>query len=53
MLTTDEAFSKFRSRLELTDREQADASRRQQELREHMNASFSIDEDFLTGSYKR
>ncbi len=53
MLTTDEAFAKFRSRLELTEREQADASRRQKEIREHMNKSFAIDEDFLTGSYKR
>lgn len=53
MLTTEDAFAKFRSRMELTDREQADASRRQREIREHMNTSFSIDEDFLTGSYKR
>ncbi len=53
MLTTEDAFAKFRSRMELTEREQTDVSRRQREIREHMNASFSIDEDFLTGSYRR
>lgn len=53
MLTVTEAFKKFRSRLELTQREQGDASRRQQEIREVMNRSFKIADDFLTGSYKR
>ena len=53
MLTTEEAFAKFRSKLELTQREQTDASRRQQEIREHMSRSFDVEEDFLTGSYKR
>lgn len=53
MLTIDEAFRKFKSRLELTDREQADASKRQREIRDHMDANFEIDNDFLTGSYRR
>lgn len=53
MLTIEEAFKKFRSRLELTDREQRDASRRQQEIRQVMNNGFAIQRDFLTGSYKR
>lgn len=53
MLTTEEAFAKFRSRLELNEREQRDASNRQKEIRAHMNASFDIDHDFLSGSYKR
>lgn len=53
MLTIDDAFKKFKSRLELSDREQADASRRQQEIRAHMDTKFQIDTDFLTGSYKR
>lgn len=53
MLTVTEAFRKFRSRLELTQREQEDASRRQREIREVMNRSFKIADDFLTGSYKR
>lgn len=51
MLTVTEAFRKFRSRLELTQKEQDDASRRQKEIREVMNRSFKISDDFLTGSY--
>lgn len=53
MLTTEEAFAKFRSRLELNDKEQADASKRQQEIREQMNERFDVEHDFLTGSYAR
>lgn len=53
MLTTAEAFTKFRSRLELNDKEQADASRRQREIRAHMDAAFDVEHDFLTGSYAR
>jgi hypothetical protein len=53
MLTTTDAFANFRSRLELNDREQQDASRRQREIRAHMNEEFDIDRDFLTGSYAR
>lgn len=53
MLTIDEAFAKFKSRLELTEKEQKDASRRQKEIREHMNTEFDIADDFLTGSYRR
>jgi hypothetical protein len=53
MLTIDGAFRKFKSRLELTEKEKKDASRRQSEIRAHMDTKFSIDTDFLTGSYKR
>lgn len=53
MLTTADAFAKFRSRLELNDKEQTDASRRQREIRAHMDAEFDIEHDFLTGSYAR
>lgn len=53
MITVYEAFRKFRSRLELTQKEQDDASRRQQEIRGVMAEEFNIDRDFLTGSYKR
>lgn len=53
MITVQEAFKKFRSRLELTDGEQADASRRQKEIRELMDEEFAIETDFLTGSYAR
>lgn len=53
MLTPNDAFRKFRSRLELNDKEQADASRRQREIRGVMNDAFKIADDFLTGSYAR
>ena len=53
MLTVQDAFKKFRSKLELTDKEQEDASRRQKEIRGVMQEDFDIDHDFLTGSYRR
>lgn len=53
MITLDEAFKKFKSRLELNDREQANASARHKEVREFIGANFSVASDFLTGSYKR
>ena len=53
MITVAEAFKKFRSRLELTDREQEDASRRHNEIRDFLKTKFAIERDFLTGSYKR
>lgn len=53
MLTVQDAFKKFRSRLELTQREQDDASRRQNEIRGVMQEDFDVEHDFLTGSYRR
>lgn len=53
MLSTDEAFAKFRSRLELNEKEQNDASKRQREIRAHMDEKFDVEHDFLTGSYAR
>jgi predicted nucleotidyltransferase len=53
MLTIDEAFRKFKSRLELNDKEQKNATDRHSEVREYIRTKFSIDRDFLTGSYKR
>jgi hypothetical protein len=53
MLTLDEAFRKFKSRLELNEREQKNASSRHQEMREHLRGKFAMDDDFLTGSYRR
>lgn len=53
MITVQDAFKQFRSRLELNDREQNDASRRQKDIRRVMKDAFSIDRDFLTGSYAR
>lgn len=53
MLTIDEAFRKFKSRLELKDKEQKNATDRHTEVREYIRTKFSIDRDFLTGSYAR
>lgn len=53
MITVHEAFKKFRSRLELSTGEQADASRRQKEIRAYMDQKFDIAGDFLSGSYRR
>lgn len=53
MLTVDEAFRKFKSRLELNDREQKNASARQTEVQDYLVTKFAIDRSFLTGSYAR
>lgn len=53
MLTTNEAFRKFKSKLELNQREQDNASSREKEVREYLDTKFSISSDFLTGSYAR
>jgi hypothetical protein len=53
MLTTLQAFDKFRQTLELSDTEKKDASRRHTEVRECIRAGFAIENDFLSGSYKR
>lgn len=53
MLTTNEAFRKFKSKLELNQREQENASSREKEVRQYLDTRFSIDSDFLTGSYAR
>jgi predicted nucleotidyltransferase len=53
MLTVEDAFRKFKSRLELNDREQKNAADRHTEVREYIRTKFAIERDFLTGSYKR
>lgn len=53
MISTTDAFKKFRSNLELTDGEQKDASRRQKEIRGVMDSEFVLADDFLSGSYRR
>lgn len=53
MLNTQEAFEKFRKRLELSDTERSDASKRQTEVRECIRGGFDIKTDFLSGSYRR
>src|SRR5260370_26648805 len=51
MLSIDEAFRRFKSRLELNDRERKNASDRQNEVREYLDTKFAIERSFLTGSY--
>lgn len=52
MLTIDEAFHKFKSRLEISDTEAKDASTRQQRIRDLLGDKI-VKHDFLTGSYAR
>jgi predicted nucleotidyltransferase len=53
MLSIDAAFRKFKSRLELNEREQKNASLRQNEVRDFLQTRFGIARSFLTGSYAR
>lgn len=53
MLSTTEAFDKFRRSLELSDTESKDASKRHTEVRECIRSGFDMKTDFLSGSYKR
>lgn len=53
MISTSDAFRKFKSRLELNAKEKENASKRQKEVREHLSSKFQIDDSFLTGSYGR
>lgn len=53
MITLDEAFGKFKSRLELNQKEQDNASTRHNEVRDYLCTRFAIANDFLTGSYRR
>lgn len=53
MITIDEAFRTFKSRLELNDREQRNATQRHTEVREYLETKFAVERSFLTGSYAR
>jgi len=53
MLTTAQAFDKFRKRLELGPAEQKDAEKRHADLRDCIRGGFDIKTDFLSGSYRR
>lgn len=53
MRTLEEAFAKFKSRLELHEKEQKNASERHTEVRDHLKTKFAVENDFLTGSYAR
>lgn len=53
MISVQEAFDKFRQNLEITKTEQADASKRHNQIRDLMRTEFEVKRDILTGSYKR
>ena len=53
MLTVNEAFRKFKSRLELNEKEQRNASARHKEVRDFLSSKFEVARSFLTGSYAR
>jgi Second Messenger Oligonucleotide or Dinucleotide Synthetase domain len=53
MLSTAEAFDKFRKKLELGPTEREDASKRQAQVRDCIRGGFDVKTDFLSGSYKR
>lgn len=53
MLSIDDAFKKFKSRLELNEKEQSNASQRHNEVRDFLVTKFEIESHFLTGSYRR
>ena len=53
MSKVGDAFQTFKSRLEITQTEQDDASRRQKGVRATVQTNFDVECDFLTGSYGR
>ena len=53
MLTVNEAFRKFKSRLELNQKEQRNASSRHTVVRDFLDTKFEVARSFLTGSYAR
>jgi predicted nucleotidyltransferase len=53
MITVADAFKKFKSRLELNEKERTNASKRQKEVRSHLENAYQVKDSFLTGSYAR
>lgn len=53
MSIVDEQFAKLKSNLEITKSEQALASKRQNEIRGHLEEHLALGRTFLTGSYAR
>jgi predicted nucleotidyltransferase len=53
MITVEDAFRKFKGRLELNDREQKNASQRHAEVRDYLATKLAVERSFLTGSYAR
>jgi Second Messenger Oligonucleotide or Dinucleotide Synthetase domain len=53
MLSVQDAFAKFKTRLEITKTQQDDAIRRHHEVRDLLREEMAFEDDFLTGSYAR
>lgn len=53
MSIISDAFDKLKSNLEITETEQDAAASRHQRIRDHVKGSWSLSDDFLTGSYRR
>lgn len=53
MSYVDDAFSNCKSALETTTTEDTFASKKHKDIREHVEASWELDDHFLTGSYRR
>lgn len=53
MSYVDDAFTNCKSALETTTTEDKFASRKHKDIREHVEASWELDDHFLTGSYRR
>lgn len=53
MTYVDDAFARCKSTLEITTTEQTFASAKHADIRSLVRASWTLDDDFLTGSYRR
>src|ERR1035441_3155651 len=53
MLTTIQAFDRFRKNLELSTTEREDAQKRHTDVRDCIRGGFDVTTDFLSGSYRR
>jgi hypothetical protein len=53
MTYVDDAFAKCKTTLEITATESSFASRKHLQIRDLVGASWDLDDDFLTGSYRR
>jgi predicted nucleotidyltransferase len=49
----DEAFVKLKQALEITKGEREGAQRGHEQIRDHVRTSWDLEDDFLTGSYRR
>jgi hypothetical protein len=49
----DDAFGNLRKQLEITETESKLAQRRHREIRDHVATAWDLEDDFLTGSYRR